>query len=168
MARRKRHTKKHHRRRRHIGAAGKMLNPAGPLVQYGSIAAGYFVGGKINDAIETATGGKVDGKIIAAAEVIVGGMLTFGKGKKTMVKSLAGGVLLGAGIKKGLTEFGVISGFQSVPVLAGYQSVPVLGGYNVPSPGGSLAGYSVPTPMHKSVMGGVAAENGSGINDTDR
>lgn len=167
MARRKKHAKKHHRRRR-MGAAGKMLNPSGPVVQYGSIAAGYFVGGKINDAIETASGGKIDGKIIAAAEVLVGGMLAFGKGKKTMVKSVAGGVLLGAGIKKGLQEFGVIGGFQSVPVLAGYQSVPVLGGYNVPTPGGSLAGYSVPTPMHKSVMGGVAAENGSGINDTDR
>ena len=175
MARRKKHAKKHHRRHR-IGAAGKgMFKPGGPLVQYGSIAAGYFVGPKINDAIDKATGDKIDGKIVAAAEAIVGGMLAFSK-KKTMIKTVAGGMLLGAGVRRGLSEFGVISGFQSVPVLAGYQSVPVLGGYSVPTPGGSLAGYSVPTPggslagrrVHKSVMGSIGEDNGYGVNPCDR
>lgn len=181
MARRKKHGKKHHRRR-HIGAVGKgMFKPNSPLVQYGSIAAGWFVGTKINDAIDKAINGdkpaneQIDGKIVAAAEAILGGMLYFSK-KKTMAKTVAGGVLLGAGVKRGLKEFGVINGFQSVPVLAGYQSVPVLGGYSVPTPGGSLAGYSVPTPggslagrrVHKSVMGSIGDDNGSGVNPCDR
>lgn len=152
-------------RRRRVGAAGKMLNPNGPLVKWGSVALGYFMGDKLNDAIEKATGDKVDGKIIGAVEAGVGLMLMTRKGKKSLPLSLVAGVLTGAGVKKSLSEFGVINGFSDVPVIAGYKSVPVLNGYTTRP--GQMAGFTVPQPIHKSVMGAVC-ENGSGSGVTDR
>jgi len=172
MARRKK-AKKSTRRRR-IGAAGK-LNANSPIVKFGSMAAGYFLGDKINEQIEKITGDKMDGKIVAGLEVLAGLVLNktikLGKsgGKPSLPLVVVGGVLAGAGLKKGLAEFGVINGFYSVPVLNGYRSVPVLNGYN-PTPGASLNGYRVP---NRQVMGGVniatdMAASGSGINSTDR
>ena len=148
-------------RRRKIGA----INPNSPLVKYGSIAAGYFLGEKLNKQIDKVTGDKIDGKIVAAAEAGIGLFLVLSKGKKTMLKTVAGGILTGAGIKKGLTEFGVINGFMDVPVLAGYRNVPVLNGYNTAQQ--AINGFNVPaTPLHQSVMGGF--NFGSGINTADR
>lgn len=150
-------------RRRRVGA----INANNPLVKYGSIAAGYFLGDKINDAIEKATGDKVDGKIIAAAEAGLGLFLMFKKGKKKPALQIVAGVLAGAGIKKGLQEFGVINGFSDVPVISGYRQVPALNGYN-PTPGAMLGGYKVPN-TYQAVMGGINEDaSGSGINPTDR
>lgn len=161
MAKRKRKSGRTTRRRR-VGA----INANNPLVKYGSVAAGYFLSDKINEQLEKVTGDKVDGKILAAAEAGLGLMLMLNKkmAKKPIVKIL-GGVLAGAGVKKALTEFGVINGFQDVPVLAGYKSVPVLNGYTTAPV--AINGFTVPRPVHQSVMGGIG-EDGSGINAADR
>ena len=166
MAKRRKKVKS---RRRRIGALA--LNPASPLVKYGSAALGYFLGDKINDAISNATGDKVDGKIIAAAEAGIGLMLMLmmKKAKKSLPLTIAAGVLTGAGVKKALSEFGIINGFSDVPVLAGYKSVPVLSGYNTRP--GAMNGFNVPEPMNSSraVMGGFGGlDEGSGINEDDR
>lgn len=150
-------------RRRRIGGLGA-LNANSPLVKFGAMAAGYFLGDKINAQIDKITGDKVDGKIVAAAEAGAGLFLVFKKGKKTLPLTLIGGVLAGAGIKKGLTEFGVINGFHNVPVLGGYRSVPQINGYNT-TPGSHLGGYKVP-----QVVGGIYQDEnngGSGITDRD-
>lgn len=164
-------------KRKKVGAMS--LSASSPLVMYGSIAAGYFFGDKLNDAVDKATGGKIDGKIVGGAEAGLGALLVFGKGKKSLPKTIAGGVLLGAGAKKMLKEFGVISGYGSVPVVGrrrinGYGSVPVVGGYT-PSVmlagalngngNGMNAGYPVPRPPHKQVVGSYDDGNGSGITD---
>lgn len=139
----KRRKQKTHRRRRRIGALA--LNASSPLVKYGSVAAGYFLGDKINGMIDQATGGKVDEKLVAGAELLAGFMLAFGKGRKSTLKTVAGGILAGAGAKKAMQSFGILNGFRSIPVLSGYNvpealpaslngygDVPVVSGYNVP------------------------------------
>lgn len=171
MAKRKK-SKKITRRRR-IGAAGK-LNANSPLVKFGSIAAGYFLGDKINEQVEKLTGDKIDGKIVAGLEVLAGLVLnkTIKMGKSTKASLplvVVGGVLAGAGIKKGLSELGVINGFYNVPILNGFRSVPALNGYN-PTPGANMNGFRVP---NRQVMGGInimtdMAASGSGVNATDR
>lgn len=159
MAKRRKATKKKTSRRRRVGA----LNLNNPMLKYGSIAAGYFLGDKINDAISKATGDKVDGKIVAAAEAGAGLMMLMSKKVKKPALKLIGGVLAGAGIKKALSEFGVINGFYNVPVLAGYQNVPVIAGYDTAQP--AINGFNVPRPVSQSVMGSIDA---SGINVSDR
>ena len=159
MAKKKKTAKRKTSRRRRIGA----INPSSPLVKFGSIGAGYFLGNKIDEMLVKVTGDKVDGKILAAAQAGLGLMLMM-KGKKTAMKQIAGGVLLGSGARKGLREFGVINGFDDVPVIAGYRDVPVISGYNVPS--GKLNGYNVPQPVHKTVLAGI--NDGSGVNASDR
>jgi hypothetical protein len=157
-------------RRRKNGALS--FNASSPLVKFGSIAAGYFMADKINEAIDKTVGDKVDGKIVAAAEAVLGFMLSM-RGKKTTLKVAAGGILLGAGIKKALNEFGVIKGFDDVPVIGGYDSVPVLSGYTTRPIG--INGYTVPQPMASkpSVMGGINVNSGGsgsglGYMDSDR
>lgn len=148
MAKRRK-TRKTSRRRR-IGALS--LNASSPLVKFGSIALGYFLGDKINAKLDEVTGGKVDGKIIAGAEIGAGIMLMKSKGSSTL-KAVAAGALLGAGAKKAMTEFGIISGFRSVPVVGGYKvpaslpaqmngitDVPTVGGFTVPSSSANLVG----------------------------
>lgn len=144
----KRRKKTSHRRRRRIGALA--LNASSPLVKFGSIAVGYFMADKVNEAIDKATGGKIDGKIVAAAEVLAGFMI---QKKPGMMTTVIGGVLMGAGAKKGLTEFGVISGFRSIPVVGGYNvpqrltasvngimDVPTVNGLTVPNSNNLIGG----------------------------
>lgn len=162
MAKKKSKKRKGSRRRR-IGAAG--LNPRSPLVMAAGAAAGFFLGDKINEHIETATNGKVDGKIIGGAEAGLGAFLLLRK-KKTMLTSLGGGFLAGMGAKKLAKELGIINGvggFRTVPVLGGFRDVPVIGarrmaGY-IPS-SGRMGGYTVPRTA-SNVMG--SAESGSGL-----
>lgn len=128
MARKKRKAKKTSRRRRSVGALA--LNASSPLVKYGSIAAGYLLADKINTPIDTAVGSKIDSKIIAAGQVGLGALLVFKKGgKPSLVKTVLGGVMLGAGAKRGMASFGIggLGGYQSVPAIAGYQNVPAVG-----------------------------------------
>lgn len=171
MAKRKASKKRKTTRRRRISGIGK-LNAQNPIVKFGSLAAGYFLADKINPALDKATGDKMDGKLLAGLQVFAGltanGMVPLIKGQKNVLMVAAGGILAGAGVKRGLTEFGVVNGFHNIPALAGYRTVPALNGYN-PTPGTSLGSYN-PTPSR--VMGGVPAmaadEGGSGINASDR
>lgn len=147
--RRKKIARKKTSRRRSVGA----LNLNNPMLKYGSVAAGYLLGGKINSAISEATGGKVDEKILAAGQVGAGLLLLTSKKVKQPILKLLGGVLAGAGVKQGLSAFGVLSGFQNVPVLAGYHDVPVISGYDTASP--TINGFTVPRSPAASVMGAV-------------
>lgn len=119
-------------RRRRIGATGK-LNPASPMVFGAAAIAGFAFADKINAQLDKVIPANIDGKIVGAAEIGIGTLL-FMRGKKTMVKTVVGGVLAGAGAKKAMQSFG-IGGFDSVPVVSGYNKVPVVSGT------GSVAGY---------------------------
>lgn len=142
--------KKGPKRRRRVGAA---LNPSSPIVKLGAVAAGYFLGDKINAQIDKVTASKVDTKIVGAGQVGIGALLLLSKGKAGLIKSVAGGLSAGSGLKRLMTAFSTpaaavpaaaVTGYGRVPVLGGYNSrmggygrVPVLGGYNA---GGTLAG----------------------------
>lgn len=166
MAKKRKHAKRRTSRRRRIGALN--MNPSNPIVKIGAVAVGYFAADKINAAITKATGGKLDAKIQGAAQAGIGLLLLLGKGKPSMIKTLAGGVLAGSGGKQLAQGFGVISGYHNVPVISGYQNVPVIAGYNPPP--GAMNGFTVPQPMHSQIMGSIGAlgEDGSGINNADR
>jgi hypothetical protein len=141
-AKRRKPAKKTHRRRR-VGAVA--LNANSPLVKYGSIALGYVMGSQVDTLLAKVVPANVDGKIIAAGELGLGAFLAFGKGTKKLQQTVIGGLLIGAGIKKGMTAFG-IGGFQMVPAVGGYRSVQAVGapkrlsGYNAGRNG--LTGYS--------------------------
>ncbi len=121
MARRKKAKKTSHKRRsRRIGALALSANS--PLVNFGSIAAGYLIGDKVDDALANVTG-SLDPKIKAAA-LAVAGFIVRKKVKGTAGKAL-GGIMMGAAAKMGLKEFGIISG---VPVISGYRDVKALSG----------------------------------------
>lgn len=164
------------KRRRRMSGIGKMT-PTNPIVKFGALAAGYFLADKINPMIDKVTG-TLDGKIVAGAQVAGGllanGMLPIMKGKRGMIAVAGGGILAGAGLKRALSEFGVVNGFHNVPAIAGFRSVPALQGFN-PTPGSQLGSFN-PTPS--KVMGSVpataeelymaATDEGSGINPADR
>lgn len=128
-----------------------MLNPKSPLVKLAAIAGGYLLADQINDAFDkaipasltTATAATATAaakpatlsadtadKILMGAELGIGALLLL-RGKPSLVKSLAGGVLAGAGLKRALIAADVVKatihGYQSVPVIGGYQKVPVIG-----------------------------------------
>jgi hypothetical protein len=141
--------------------ATSLLNPANPMLLYGSIALGYFVvGSKINDMIDQAAGDKIDGKIIAAGEVGLGYLLAKNK-KKSLLTTVGGGIVIGAGIKRALTSFG-IGGFYNVPGVAGFYDVKAvnrakrLGAY---TPGGGGMSYNSRSAMNGS--GGLMNSGGS-------
>lgn len=167
MARRKK-SKKTSRRRR-IGAMS--FNANSPLVKFGSMAAGYFFGDKINALVSKVTGDKIDGKIVGIAQAGLGAYYLFmKKGSKNLPLSIAAGVVAGAGIKKTMASFGIgklLSGYGDVPVLGrrritGYQQVPVIGS---PANNGYVAGYdTAKVPVMAGVNAG-AADNGSGVNN---
>lgn len=167
----KRKAKKKTGRRRKVGAT---LNPNNPIVKYGSIALGYLMGDKINAQVTKLAGDKIDGKIVGAAEAGLGAFLVFGGGKKSMLKTVAGGVLLGAGAKKVMTEFGIggIGPYGRVPVVAGaYGKVPVVAGakrINGYSPNASLNGYTPNSSLNgkMKVMGAINPGSGSSVNQT--
>jgi|SRR5690606_5668041 len=155
--------------RRRVGAS--KLNANSNIVKLGAIALGYFVGPKIQEKIDTAIGDKLDGKIVGAAEAGAGAWLTFGKGKKTMAKTIGGGFLLGMGVRKAMTEFGIggIGPYGRVPVVAGaYGRVPVLAGsrrVGAYTPNQQLGAYNPHGGLNgrSKVMAGVSPGSGSGI-----
>lgn len=153
-AKKRKSSKKTYRRRR-VGAVA--LNASSPLVKYGSIAVGFVLGDKVNALLDKVVPANVDGKIVAAGELGLGYFLAFGKGAKSLPKSVLGGIMIGAGIKKGMSSFG-IGGFQMVPAVGGYRSVTAvsgtpkrLSGYNAGRNG--LNGYS--TFRNGTVDGGL-------------
>ncbi len=159
MARKRSRAKK--TRRRRVGAMA--LNASNPTVMMAAVAAGFLLVGKpLNDAIDKAA--KLDvtpnvgkSKMIGAAEAGIGAMLLMKKGRKTLPGIIAGGVLAGAGLKRLLKDFGIMSGYQSVPVVSGYKRVPVLSGYAVPNRGG-LGSYN--TNPSASIMGNANGDSG--------
>ncbi len=169
----KRKTKTTRRRRHRVGAMS--LAAGSPLVKGISIAAGYLLGDTVNQQLidklfGTPTDPVKTGKTIAIGQIGVGSALLFMKlgSKKSIVQDLAGGVLLGAGLKRAMVVFKAgattMSGYGDVPVIgayktpgqlgrkpiAGYGDVPVIGAYN---PASALNGTS-------KVMGGMNS-NGS-------
>jgi len=168
MAKRKHRSKRHHRR---VGAS--MLNPRSPILMIGSIAAGYFLGNTINDAIDKMLPTPAAGAtglsahlptIVMAGEIGLGGLLLLKK-RKSLITTGLGGVLAGAGIHRALKSAGMVSGYQSVPVIgrrmAGYQSVPVIGRTPAQLSGmpSQLQGFRVngyrPVGSGSNVMGSV-------------
>jgi len=145
-----------------------------------TVAIGYFMGDTINAQIDKvlpasiATGTGVMGYLPTVAEAGIGAMLLKSKGS-SLVKSAAGGILLGAGLRRGLKKAGVVAGYQSVPALGGYQSVPALGRASSPLPNQltgklpeQLTGYRVNggyRPNGSRVMGGVDAGSRAGISN---
>lgn len=142
-------------KRRHHRVGAMSLNPKSTLVRVAAVAAGYFLGDTINSAIDSvipasifpvpvatnpptapATGfaalGFNQDTIVGAAEGGLGAMLLLSKGKASIIKTGAGGILAGAGIHRLLKKAGIVTGYQSMPVIgrhlmAGYQSMPVIG-----------------------------------------
>jgi hypothetical protein len=136
------------------------LTATNPLVKFGSVALGYFAADKINPMIDKLTG-TLDAKIVAGIEVGAGTLLLMGKlgkGKPGMIATVAGGVLAGAGLKRGMRSFGVITGYGMVNVVSGYRPNTALNGYgavNVVSgytPNMALTGAKSPA---NKIMGSV-------------
>lgn len=158
----KKRSKTKGRRRRRIGAA--RLNAGSNLVKLGFVGAGYFLGDKINPLIDKVTAGKVSDKIVGAGQTGLGGLLLL-KGRSSMIKTAAGGLLAGSGLKRALRAFGVlapalpsaaVSGYGMVPVIGGYGQVPVIGAY---TPNVSLGSYRVPGRVGRT----MGATEGSGL-----
>lgn len=139
-----------HKRRSRVGATS--LNPKNPLILLASVAAGYLAGDQIYSAIDkmiptkdTSATDKTQVNVVSDTMVGAGfagvGALIALKGRKTLPKTIAGGVLAGAGIKFILKDQGVIKGFPSVPSIgkrrmSGFNRVPAISG--IPN---SLKGY---------------------------
>lgn len=161
MAKKKKSKKTSQRRRRVSGVA---LNAKNPLVQYGAIAAGYFLGDKINEKLATVTG-TLDPKIVAAMEAAAGYLVR--SKVKGAAGAIAGGVLMGAGIKGGLKAFGVISGMPVVSgtkMINGYKDLRTING--LPAPVRRVAGAVAPGLSNSvSVISGV--DNYSSYTDRD-
>jgi len=159
----KRKHKATRRRRRSVGALS--MSASSPLMKYGPIALGFFLAAKINAPLDKMIGDKVDGKIVAGGQVGLGYMLALGPGKKSLIKSVAGGLLLGSGAKRAMTEFGIGgigSAYGNTPVVAGaYGNTPVLAGrrrLNGYSPNRAMNGYTPNSALNGNggrVMAGV-------------
>jgi len=173
------------RKSRKVGALS--FAPGGMLVKVAAIAAGYLIlADPINKELDklfkkspdtppappATTAGFMDNiDIVGVGEAGIGALLLF-MGRPSMLKTIAGGVLLGAGVKK-LTDKSAVGGYQSVPVIgsrrrvAGYQSVPVIGNTPAQLAGtpAQLQGYRVNgyKPNGSGVMGRVGS---SEIRDT--
>lgn len=151
MARRRKHTaKKSHSRRRRV--SGMALSAKSPLVNYGSIAGGYLMGDKISEALVKAIP-SLDPKILAAMQA-VGGFLVR-KNVKGTLGQVAGGVLMGSGVKAGLKSFGIISG---LPTVGGYKDLKMINGL---PPVKRIAGTEgqVPSMQVIGAIGGTYNEN---------
>lgn len=124
----KRRKQSHSRRRRRVGAMA--MSATSPIVKFGSIAAGFLLGGKINEAIDKVVPTNVDSKLVGAGQAGLGYFLALRRGgKKSLVTTVAGGLMLGSGAKRLLTAFGIgsIGGYQMVPAISGYGDVPTVG-----------------------------------------
>ncbi len=159
-------------RRRKVGAMA--LNAKSPLLTYGSIGAGFVMGDTINAQVDKVTG-TMDDKIKGGITGGIGAALVYMKlgAKKSPLEVVAGGVLLGAGVKRLLKAFGILNGYQSMPVLGrrvsqlnGYGKVPVIGGYqtNPTALNGVFNGYQVPRTPGNQVMGSAGGYSNGGSN----
>jgi hypothetical protein len=157
-------------RRRKVGAMA--LNAKSPLLTYGAMAGGFLMADTINAQVDKVTG-TMDDKIKGGITGGIGAALVYMKlgAKKSPLEVVAGGVLVGAGVKRLLKAFGILNGFQSVPVLGrrqvnGYGKVPVLGGYqtNPVALNGVFNGYQVPRTPGSQVVGSAGGYSNGGSN----
>jgi hypothetical protein len=180
MPTKKKATTKKKKKGSRVGAMA--LNPSSPLVQWGSIGLGYLVFAKpIASAVDKALVSETDpDKLANKKKMIYGGMTLGGayfqfmdKGKKSIVKTVLSGVAIGAGLKNGLSAFGIgqIGGYGAVKVLNGYGEVRTLNGrkmngYITP---GQVGGYVAPGQVGKAsnVMGQVRKSNSNLEDGTD-
>jgi hypothetical protein len=202
-------------KRRHHRVGAMSLNPKSTLVRLASVAAGYFLGDTINSFVDSVTPASIfpvpvatvpptapatgfsalgfnQDTVVGAIEGGLGAMLLMSKGKASLLKTGAGGILAGAGLHRLLKKTGYVTGYQAVPVIgrhrvAGYQAVPVIGkipaqlrGAGGPSQleGFRVNGYN-PTGSGSNIMGkisglydgrGVAGQgsgSGSGITTSE-
>lgn len=149
--------------------------PGGLMMKVAAIVAGYLlVADPLNKELDkifkkdpaappppATTAGFLDNiDIVGVGEAGVGALLLF-MGKPSLLKTVAGGVLLGAGVKKLTEKAGAVNGYQAVPVIGnrkrvgGYQAVPVIG--NTPA---QLQG--VPAQLQGYRVNGYT-QNGSGV-----
>jgi hypothetical protein len=151
MAKKRKHQKR--RRSRRVGALN--LGGSDTVIKLAAVVGGFLLGNKINDQIDKNLPKTTDpvpvptkaGKTAAMiGEVGIGGYLLLSRfrGNLGLAAKVAGGVALGAGIKRAAAVLGIMTGYQSVPVIgrhrmAGYQGTPVIGA--VP---GQLAGRTPP------------------------
>jgi len=196
--RRKKHTRHHGRRRRPRGVGALKLGSKDIGLKLAAIAGGWFLGGVVNTAVDKVLPKTTDpvpvptknAQIAATAgEIGIGGLLLLRRSSGTsgMVQKVAGGILVGAGLKRALKVMGVISGYQNVPVIgrhrmAGYQNVPVIGGtppqlagktpaqlqgFRVNGYNAAGSGVGAYIPSGSGVMGSIGnCEGGSGITNT--
>lgn len=176
MATRKKGKKKKKSGGKRMG--GIKFKPDSPIVLLGSVAAGTFLVGKpINEGIDKMLAKisktTIDGKLIAAGEGGLGAALAFikfGKGRRSYFQTVPGGIMIGAGLRRLLVEFGVMNGYRvgAIPgggykevnvignsLSSGYGNVNVIGGYKVP---GQLNGYTVGKsrmPLSSKIMGNI-------------
>lgn len=177
MAKHKRkHSKRRHRRVGAFSMSGK--NSAGMKLL--AVAGGFLLGDTINTQLDkvlpktknTTTNVEEPNQTIGiVGEIGLGGLLLMRK-KSSMLTTLGGGILAGAGLKRAAKKMGLMTGYQSVPVIgrhrmAGYQSVPVIGSNMPPQLSGrtpsQLQGFRVNgyIPVGSSVMNGF--DGGSGV-----
>lgn len=186
MAKKRKHQKR--RRSRRVGAL--RLGGSDTVIKLAAVVGGFLVGKEINEQINKILPKTTDpipvptkaGTTMAmVGEIGIGGFLLLSKfpGTVGLVAKVAGGVALGAGIRRAAAVMGIMSGYQSVPVIgrhrmAGYQNTPVIG--SVPAqlsgrtppqlsgyrPAGSGVGSYV--NQGTGVMGSIGnADGGSGI-----
>lgn len=152
--------KKKSYRRRRVGAMS--LNAKSPVVIVGSAVAGYLLADKINEAVDkalikvmpdktTPTVLSSTGKTVATVGSLALGAVLIKMGKPNLIKTVVGGIIAGAGVKRAAKSAGLIKGYQNVPVIgrraAGYQAVPVLGGTK-------MAAYELPNAINAYIPAG--------------
>lgn len=161
MAKRKRRSSK----RRRVSGIGAALNPNSPVIQLAVVAAGYFMADKINTPIDKIFPTSMDtgaaSWVKPGSKLAVGAYLLLSK-KKSLLKTVPGGLLAGAGLKQALVKAGVVSGFQAVPVIAGYQSTPVIAGMPMQLSGHRVNGMPPQLSGHRvngdsKVMAGIGS-----------
>ena len=185
MAKRKTKTRK----RRRVGATGLTSGIGLKLL---AIGAGYLLGDALNKPVDRMLSKPAvpgdppkdyNKALVYVPEIGLGGLLLLsrGGGRTGKLKTIAGGIMAGAGLKLALRSMGVIKGYQNVPVIgrrrmAGYQNVPVIGKSTPPQLQGipaQLQGFRVNGGMNNNgytsqgsgVMAGIQPNaNGSGLN----
>ena len=78
------------------------------------------------------------GKMVAVGQIGLGGALVFLKlGKNSLISEVAGGLLIGSGLKRAMVVFK-----DGATTMSGYGDVPVIGAYKTPGQlGRKVAGY---------------------------
>ena len=128
-------------KKKKVGAMSLTANS--PLVKFGSIAIGYLMGDTLNQKLidklfGTPTDPVKTGKMVAIGQLGLGGALVFLKlGKKSLISEVAGGLLIGSGLKRAMVVFK-----EGATTMSGYGDVPVIGAYKTPGQlGRKVAGY---------------------------